>query len=258
MNETLNVIHNRRSIRAFADKPIERETIDTILHAAMRAPTAGNMMLYSIIEVADQELKDKLATSCNNQSWIATAPLILIFLADYQRWFDFFMLSDVPAYCEAEGQPMRYPGEGELLAACNDALIAAQTAVIAAEALGISSCYIGSIMGNYEYHQELLNLPQYTFPAAMLCLGYPTPSAAQQKLVSRLAKELICFQDRYQRLDEAMLMTIYAEYNGGGNYGLNAQNIGQYVYARKCGTGWNGEITRSIRKAIEVWTRKPV
>lgn len=173
MNATLSIIENRRSVRAFADKPIARETVDAILHAAMRAPTAGNMMLYSIIEVTEQDIKDKLALSCDNQPFIAKAPLVLLFLADYQRWFDFFIASDVPAYCEANDIPLRYPGAGDLLLACCDALIAAQTGVIAAESLGIGSCYIGDIMEKYEYHKDLFGLPQYTFPVALLCCGYP-------------------------------------------------------------------------------------
>lgn len=173
MNETIGAIQNRRSVRAYQDRPVKRDTVDLIIRSAMRAPTAGNMMLYSIIEIENQTIKDKLAVSCDNQPFIAKAPLVLLFLADYQRWFDVFIASDVRSYCEAEGKKLRLPGEGDLLLACCDALIAAQTAVIAAESLGIGSCYIGDIMENYEYHKELLDLPQYAFPIALLCFGYP-------------------------------------------------------------------------------------
>ncbi len=91
MNETIAVIQNRRSVRAFQDKPIGRDMVDLIINSAMRAPTAGNMMLYSIIEVDDQAMKERLVQSCDNQPFIAKAPLVLLFLADYQRWFDFFI-----------------------------------------------------------------------------------------------------------------------------------------------------------------------
>ena len=67
MNETLQVILNRRSTRKYADTPVTREEKETILQAAMRAPTAGNMMLYSIIEVEDRALKERLAVTCDNQ-----------------------------------------------------------------------------------------------------------------------------------------------------------------------------------------------
>ncbi len=95
MHETVQVIQNRRSTRAYQNGPIDRDTVDLIIHSAMRAPTAGNLMLYSIIEIQDQTIKQKLAKSCDNQPFIAKAPLVLLFLADYQRWFDVFIASDV-------------------------------------------------------------------------------------------------------------------------------------------------------------------
>jgi FMN reductase (NADPH)/FMN reductase [NAD(P)H] len=253
VNETIEVIQNRRSVRAYQDKPIDRDTADLIIHSAMRAPTAGNMMLYSIVEIDNQELKEKLARSCDNQHFIARAPLVLLFLADYQRWFDYFLASDVASYCEAKGKTLRFPGEGDLLLACCDALIAAQTAVIAAEAVGVGSCYIGDIMENYEYHQELLDLPQYTFPITLLCFGYPTDSAAARKLQPRYPREAICFKDRYQRLEGAALAHVF-ESRGPSRHSSAAQNFGQHVYSAKFAAGFAIELNRSVREAIRTWT----
>ena len=64
MTHTLDIIHNRKSVRAYEDVPIRTEDKEEILHAAMRAPTAGNMMLYSIIEIQDQKMKDTLVATC--------------------------------------------------------------------------------------------------------------------------------------------------------------------------------------------------
>jgi len=253
MNETLKVIQNRRSTRAFEDKPVDRTTVDTIINAAMRSPTAGNMMLYSIIEIDDQSIKDKLVKSCDNQSFIARAPLVLLFLADYQRWFDFFVGSDVQSYCETQSKEFRYPGEGDLMLAGCDALIAAQTAVIAAESLGLGSCYIGDIMENYEFHQELFNLPQYTFPITLLCLGYPQPSTA--KLKPRFPQQNIHFKNSYQRIDQPTLQKMVAG-REPKKYIANAANIGQHFYARKFSADFSVEMTRSVKKAIQSWTAK--
>ena len=55
MNPVLEVLMQRKSIRAYEDKEIGEEVRAAILQATLRAPTAGNMMLYSIIEVRDQE-----------------------------------------------------------------------------------------------------------------------------------------------------------------------------------------------------------
>lgn len=253
MNETLQLIHKRRSIRAYQERPVERETTDAIIQAAMRAPTAGNMMLYSIVEVADRATKDKLAISCDNQPFIAKAPLVLLFLADYQRWFDYFIASDVEGFCESEGTALRYPGEGDLLLACCDALIAAQTAVIAAEALGVGSCYIGDIMEQFEVHQELFDLPHYTFPVALLCFGYPKESQLQRALTGRLPQESIHFVDKYRRLEEAALVNIF-EPRHRSSYPGNAANFGQAFYARKFASDFSVEMTRSVKKWIKAWT----
>jgi len=90
MNQTMELLLNRKSVRAYEGKDISKEVKDTILAATLRAPTAGNMMLYSIIEIKDQDAKDQLVKTCDNQPFIAKAPLVLLFLADYQRWYDYF------------------------------------------------------------------------------------------------------------------------------------------------------------------------
>ena len=76
MNQVMTVLMNRKSIRAYENRPVEPEVKAQILQATLRAPTAGNMMLYSIIDVTDQGIKDKLAVTCDNQPFIATAPLV--------------------------------------------------------------------------------------------------------------------------------------------------------------------------------------
>ncbi|MFX0144583.1 MAG: nitroreductase family protein, partial [Candidatus Hodarchaeota archaeon] len=140
LNEVINVINNRCTVRDYETTPLSQQEIDLIIHSAMRAPTAGNMMFYSIIEVKDQKKKEKLVNTCDNQPHIAKAPLVLIFLADMQRWYDYFTISRVPEKCASINRIYRTPDESDLLLACCDALIAAQNTVIAAESVGIGSC----------------------------------------------------------------------------------------------------------------------
>ena len=73
--------------------------------------------------------------------------------------------------------------------AITDTAIAAQNAVVAAESLGIGSCYIGDIMENCEEQRRLLQLPEYVFPAVMLVFGWPTMQQKQrQKPATALMK----------------------------------------------------------------------
>jgi FMN reductase (NADPH)/FMN reductase [NAD(P)H] len=253
MNEVMNVIHKRHSTRAFDTRPVPREAIDALLRATLRAPTAGNMMLYSILEIEDQDIKDKLAVSCDNQPFIAKSPLVLVYLADFQRWYDYFVQSGVVEMCATRKEKIRLPGEGDLLMACNDAVIAAQTTVIAAESLHLASCYIGDILEKYEYHRDLFNLPQYVIPVTMLCLGYPRPEATAPLTTKRFAPEYIIHQNRYHHLDAAELDAMFFE-SKRSRFVEGASNYGQDFYLRKFASDFSVEMTRSVRKMINSWT----
>ncbi len=257
MNQVIEVIHNRKSVRAYEDKPLPEDVRDMILKSAMRAPTAGNMMLYSIIEVSDQEAKDKLVETCDNQPFIAEAPLVLIFLADYQRWFDYFKVSGVEQLCSEKGVPMVKPEEGDLFLACCDAIIAAQTAVIAAESLGVSSCYIGDILENYEIHREMFNLPQYAVPICMVCFGYPSVEQKERKRTERFGEEFIVFKNRYKRLGEEefkeMYAGVYERLMAGSADKRDQPNVGIRMYKRKFSAEYAVEMRRSVRTILDAW-----
>ena len=163
MNETIKYLERRISLRKYAQRQISQQHMDMIIEGAMRAPTAGNMMLYSILVVEDQDKKDILSETCDHQPFISKAPFVLIFLADMQRWYDYYNHSKVKEFCQQKGEPFVGPQESDLLLACSDALIAAQNAVITAESLDIGSCYIGDIMENYE-------IPYFTHsPSFSIC-----------------------------------------------------------------------------------------
>ncbi len=57
INETLELLNNRRTLRSYSSKKIAEEDKQRIIKAAMRAPPGSNMMMYSIIEVDDPEKK---------------------------------------------------------------------------------------------------------------------------------------------------------------------------------------------------------
>ena len=197
MNQTIQQLFDRKSVRVFTDREITPDDKSLILRAACQAPTAGNQQLYTIIDVTDQALKDQLVYTCDNQPFIATAPMVLIFCADYRRWYDVFC-----KYVEE----VRKPDMGDLFLAEADTLIAAQNAVVAAHSLGLGSCYIGDITENFEYHKELLNLPQYVVPAAMLCIGYPTAQQLQRPKPPRHAVSAMVHENGYN-LEKAGEMT---------------------------------------------------
>jgi nitroreductase len=253
----LDIIHGRKSVRAYEDKPIPVDIRNAVLEATLRAPTAGNMMLYSIIEVNDQGLKERLVETCDNQPFIATAPWVMLFLADYQRWFDYFVISDIERYCQEQGTSMVVPEHGDLFLACCDALIAAQTAVIAAESFGLGSCYIGDILENYEVHREMFSLPRYAVPIAMLCLGYPTIEQREREQTTRFEQEFIVFQDRYRRLDNHEFERMFARTTTRASAArTKSPNAGLAMYKRKFSAVYADEMRRSVAAMLTSWSRE--
>jgi nitroreductase len=253
MNPTIELLLKRKSVLAYLDQEINAEAKNAILQATLRAPTAGNMMLYSIIDVTDQRLKDRLAVTCDNQPFIARAPMVWHFLADYQRWYDYFLVSDVEQACQRVDARMRKPAEGDLFLACCDALIAAQNAVIAAESMGIGSCYIGDIMENYE---ALFDLPQYVFPICLLCFGYPTRQQREREMTARFDRKHIVFEDCYRRLNEVdfdQMFQARASEMPKGRAMAGVANFGQYMYLRKFNADFSVEMSRSVRAILAGW-----
>jgi nitroreductase len=250
-NPTLEVIAQRSSTRAFAAGPLTDDERQAILHAALRAPTAGNMVLYSVIDVEDAAVKERLAILCDDQPFIAKAPWVLLFVADWQKWTDLFAASPV-AEVDAEAHRSAV-GPGDLMLACADAIIAAQTAVIAAESLGIGSCYIGDIIENGEEVADLLELPAHTFPAAMVCFGRPRKRRAP---IGRYGRGLV-HRDRYRRMTDAEVTEVtreLGEMHAPSGLPAGVTDYAQVVYRRKFASSFMAEMNRSAAWWIDRWT----
>ena len=242
-NQTLKLLYQRKSVRAYEERPIEKEKKQAILEAARQAATAGNMALYTILDITKQEIKERLAVTCDNQPFIAKAPMVLIFCADYKRWYDTF--------CKYE-DTVRKPEEGDLFLAQADAIIAAQSAVTAAESMGIGSCYIGDIVENFEIHQELLGLPKYVVPACMICFGYPTKQQLERKKPERFPLESLVHENGYDLEKAASMDDMLTKQHGS----WENDSLEAWV-KRFCNRKWNSEfsveMSRSCREILKKW-----
>ena len=238
MNQTIKQLKERKSVRVFTDRQITPQEVSAILEAAVNAPTAGNQQLYTIINVTDPERKAKLAESCDHQPFIATAPLVLVFCADCRKWYHTFL--------EYGCQP-RKPGVGDLMLAVSDTNIAAQNAVVAAQSLGIGSCYIGDIMENAEQQREILSLPPYVFPAAMLVFGYPTAQQIERQKPPRSELRHIVHENSYRDMDADELKQMLSVKTGNRNF----EEWIQAFCNRKYNSDFSQEMTRSVRVFLE-------
>ena len=240
MNEVIRQLMERTSTRAFEDRPIPPEDKSLILQAAAAAPTAGNQQLYTVLDITDPALRDTLAVTCDNQPFIAKAPMVLIFCADCQKWYDAFLLA---------GCDPRAPGAGDLLLAVSDANLAAQNAVTAAWSLGIGTCYIGDIMEQCETHRRLLHLPPYVFPAAMAVFGYPTSQQKSRTKPERQDLSHIVHENGYRPMDASELKEALSYKAGVRPY---EEWIAAFC-ARKYNSAFSREMTRSVETYLQAF-----
>jgi len=238
MNEILQQLARRKSVRAYEEVPVTAEEKRLILEAACQAPTAGNQQLYTIIDVTSQPLKDALAVSCDDQPFIAKAPMVLVFCADCKKWYD--------AY-RSIGCDARKPGPGDLLLAVADAAIAAQNAVTAAESLGIGSCYIGDILERREEQRRLLNLPRYVLPAVMVVFGRGTEQQLARPKPGRCPREQMVHQNGYREMDGAELRQMLEWKRGERSY----EEWLTAFWQRKYESDFSREMSRSVAEYLK-------
>lgn len=247
MNDILQSLYARRSVRAFTDEPIAPQDRTALLEAACQAPTAGNQMLYSILDITDPRLKQALSALCDHQPFIATAPLVLVFLADCHKWLD--------AY-RAAGCSPRLPGPGDLLLAVADAVIAAQNVVVAAESLGLGSCYIGDIIEQCEAARALLSLPDEVVPAAMLVIGMPTQQQRQRPKPARFDASHIVFENAYRTLPPEAHRAMYLQREAlAGRQGADFDAEIAAFWKRKYESDFCREMNRSATVYLSAFTQ---
>lgn len=241
MNEITRSLKSRKSVRVFTEKEIGEEIKEEILLCAVNAPTAGNQQLYTILDIRNKELLERLSVTCDNQPFIKSSGFTLIFCADFRKWYDAFIYA---------GSEPRKPEEGDLMLAVNDALIAAQNAVCAAESFGIGSCYIGDIMENCEIHREMLKLPRYVFPAAMLVFGYPAESQIKRQKPERAEMEHIVHRDTYRVMEKNELEELFGVKAKEKSY----EEWMKAFCQRKYNSDFSKEMSRSVREYLKDFT----
>ena len=193
INSTLELIHAHGSVRRYKPDPVPASVVEMIVAAAQRTSTSSNMQVYSVVAVTVKETRLQLAELCGDQQQIADAPVFLAWCADSYR-------------LEQLNQMRGYEHDAEylesFLVGAVDAALAAQTAALAAESLGLGICYIGGIRNKSASVIELLGLPKHVFPITGMTLGYPEHSS---RIRPRLPQEAVLHWEQYNPNQESAL-----------------------------------------------------
>jgi nitroreductase len=188
-NETLQVLLNHRSVRAYLPDGLPEGTLETLVAAAQSAASSSNLQVWSLVAVENQARKARLAALAGGQRHIIEAPLFLVWLVDFDRLTQ-LSKADGTA-CEA----LDYT-ETFLLGAV-DATLAAQSAVVALESLGLGSVYIGGIRNRPAEVAAELGLPPRVFALFGLAVGKPDP-ARPSAVKPRLPQASVLFREQYR------------------------------------------------------------
>jgi nitroreductase len=190
-------IHRHRSIRKYKPDPVPDEIIREILEAGMRAPSAMNMNAYSIIVTRERAMREKLYIPHGERSQVLDAPVLLTFCADFNRIRKWLKLNDAPD---------SYDCFNNFLGGAIDAILVAQTVMLAAESKGLGCCYLGSTLANCDEVGEALGLPHGVVPVVGFSMGYPDEDPPQR---SRLPYEGLVHEESYHDYTEDQIKEIY-------------------------------------------------
>lgn len=177
-NPVLDALLAHRSIRRFQERAVEPELVEAILHAGVRGATSYGLQNYAVLLVDDDRKKAALG--------LDHAPLVVVTLVDQYRLSRWFGVEHAGPSC--------FNGAHNLFIAFWDAIITLQNMVVAAESLGLGTCYYGHIQGVNV--QELFETPEYVFPAGMVAIGHPDEHPEQ---TSRLPLEAVVHHNSYHK-----------------------------------------------------------
>ena len=166
----MGIVKRRRSIRRYAREAISDTLLADVLTAARFAPSAGNLQAREFIVVRDSNMKHELAKAAYGQFFVATAPVVLVGCANIGR------------------SRIAY-GERAELYAVQDVTIAACYLQLAAEALGVGTCWIGAF--DEKRVSNALRIPLDVRPVLMLPVGYPgeSPEPTVRMELSRFVRQ---------------------------------------------------------------------
>jgi nitroreductase len=149
----LDNIKTRTSIRAYENREIEDDKVETLLQAAMAAPTAGNKQPWEFVVIKNRATLDTIASHFETMTMAKDAPLAIVVCGDINNTF---------------------PEEGREYWV-QDASAATENLLLAAHAMGLGAvwCGIYPISERVEYLKKLLDLPENIIPLNVIPIGYP-------------------------------------------------------------------------------------
>ena len=189
-----DAIHSQRAIRHFSEKPVSDEAIETMLNAAIRAPSGGNRQPWCFIVIRDAVLKRRLG-QWYLLAWQAATAAMEVLTQPYRHGAELAQqMATVPVLilaCIDHGEA----GPGPVTRGAS-IYPAVQNLMLAARALGLGTV-LTTLHTQYESEiKALLNIPETVETAALIPVGYPAEGARLGRARRRPLSEVV-FHDRW-------------------------------------------------------------
>jgi nitroreductase len=188
-NKTLTDILSHRSCRNYKPDTIAEDLLQTLFAAAFSAPSKSDLQQACVIRVESREKQQRIANLSPYTTWVADAPLFMVWCGDSRR---------IRLLSQWRNHPFANDHLDAFMNAAVDAAIAMQTFIIAAESVGLGCCPVSEIRDQIDGLSSELELPQWVFPVAGLCVGWPSCEA---HINLRLPLTVTNHVDRYDDSD---------------------------------------------------------
>ena len=235
MNETIEILMAHKSIRKFTDKPINLNTLKTLIKAGQAAASSSFLQAVSIIRVPDMRIRNQLASVTGNQDQVKTAPEFLVFCADLSRPIK---------SCKSQGSTPKEGFTEQFIIATVDTALYAQNIVIAAESLDLGICYIGALRNDPVKTSTVLRLPENVYPVFGLCIGYP---AENPEVKPRLPLSVVFKENCYDVSNEEDELE---------DYDMLLQNYYTQRSGNKKSQNWSEQMASILEKEARPHMRK--
>ncbi len=164
----LKQIENRRSIRKYLDKKVEKEKLIQILESARLAPSGSNTQPWMFIIIESEDTKEKLSIADHHQGWMMAAPLFIVCVADIRCRIP---MSTKIRLDENSSEP-------ELKQIIRDTAIAMEHILLEAEHLGLATCWTAWF--EQDAVRPILNIPDDKYVCGIITLGYGDEAPIQR------------------------------------------------------------------------------
>ena len=223
-----------RSHRRYTSQPVDPALLRLLFACALSAPSKSDLQQADIVHVSAADKRKAIADLIPDNPWVRAAPVFLIFCGDNRR---------TRQVAELRGKPFANDHLDAFMNSAVDAGIVLASFIHAAEAAGLGCCPISSVRNHAQTVSDLLELPDWVFPVAGLCVGYPSEPGM---ITSRLPLDVTVHTDRFNETDIAAKIDAYDRRRAARQQYKKQRDVERFGVAELY--GWSEDKARQYAK----------